>query len=152
MSCSFCTKHLPSLSSCSHVFETCPFRLSISCPKCCLKGHLASDCMMVIAWERPKYLEDLIPDEVKLRWSITTKTPIIHTPLRKSHDVTVGNKEIPMSDTYKIVKHDKKIRTFMKENAIHSTHEQIENMRIITDWAIKKGMRVEFIKESILTQ
>lgn len=145
--CTFCKKHIPACPNHTHVFETCPFRLSLTCQKCCLKGHLSSECSIEIAWERPRYLEDLITEEVKKRWSITTQTPIVHQPLTKSHDIAIGNKEISAEDTYRIANKDKKIRAFMKEKGIHSTHEQIENMRIITEWAIRKGMRIEFIKE-----
>jgi len=34
-----------------------------------------------------------------------------------------------------------------KDNKIHSTHEKVENQRKIIDWAIRRGERIEFIKE-----
>jgi hypothetical protein len=35
----------------------------------------------------------------------------------------------------------------MRTNGVKTVHEQIENMRIITEWAIQQGKRIEFVKE-----
>lgn len=149
MPCAFCEKNIPSLPKASHDYETCPFRLSITCLKCCLKGHLASDCTIEMNWKRPACIEELIPEEDRKRWRIQTRTPILHRPLYISHDLATADKEIGKADTYRIIDHDKKIRAFMKENKIHSTHEKVENQRKIIDWAIRRGERIEFVKETI---
>jgi hypothetical protein len=100
-------------------------------------------------WKRPACIEELIPEEDRKRWRIQTKTPILHRPLRVSHDLATADKEISKADTYRIIDQDKKIRAFMKENKIHSTHEKVENQRKIIEWAIRRGERIEFIKETI---
>jgi hypothetical protein len=37
----------------------------------------------------------------------------------------------------------------MRVNGVKTVHEQIENMRILTDWAIQQGKRIEFVKEIV---
>ena len=39
----------------------------------------------------------------------------------------------------------------MRTNGVKTVHEQIENMRIITEWAIQQGKRIEFVKETTAT-
>jgi hypothetical protein len=34
---------------------------------------------------------------------------------------------------------------------VKTVHEQIENMRILTDWAIQQGKRIEFVKETAVS-
>jgi len=110
-----------------------------------LKGHLASDCTIEMNWKRPVHVEDLISDEDKRRWHISTKTPIKHTPLTRSHDLAVADIEICKADTHEIGDNDKKIRAFMKENKIPSTHKEVDNKKKIVDWAILRGERIKFI-------
>jgi len=149
--CNFCKQYLPALTAkqSNHGTENCPFRQSVKCQKCCMNGHLTTECSMNITWERPRYLEDLISDEDKRRWQITTKTPIIHTPLTMANYQEVANREIPSSETLFVVNHDKKIRDYMKAKGIKTVHEQIENMRLLINWAIQQGKRIEFVKETV---
>lgn len=104
---------------------------------------------MEITWQRPRYLEDLISDEDKERWQITTRTPILHTPLNGKNYRETALREIPKTDTLQVINQDKKIRDFMRVNGVKTVHEQIENMRILTDWAIQQGKRIEFVKEIV---
>ena len=166
---------------------------------------------MTITWERPMYLEDLISDEDKARWQITTKTPIIHTPLTMSNYQEVALREISAlnqrtttsrelliaineydtnqreyrrlvkekkdanksnietiyktldtlrtqigelvveSGTVTIPNDDKKIRSFMDSVNVKTVHEQIENMRLLINWAIQQGKRIEFVKETVVS-
>lgn len=149
--CNFCRVHIPSLTAkqANHTTEDCPFRMSVKCLKCCMKGHLTTDCTMEITWQRPRYLEDLISDEEKERWQITTRTPILHTPLNAKNYRETALREIPKTDTLQVINQDKKIRDFMRVNGVKTVHEQIENMRILTDWAIQQGKRIEFVKEIV---
>ena len=116
-----------------------------------MSGHLTSECSMQITWKRPQFLEDLISDEDKKRWQITTQTPILHSSLTSSNYTETALREIPKTDTLWVVNQDKKIRDFMRTNGVKTVHEQIENMRIITEWAIQQGKRIEFIKEIAVT-
>jgi regulator of replication initiation timing len=157
------------------------------------------------------YLEDLISDEDKARWQITTKTPIIHTPLTMSNYQEVALREISAlnqrtttsrelliaineydtnqreyrrlvkekkdanksnietiyktldtlrtqigelvveSGTVTIPNDDKKIRSFMDSVNVKTVHEQIENMRLLINWAIQQGKRIEFVKETVVS-
>jgi hypothetical protein len=166
---------------------------------------------MNITWERPKYLEDLISDEDKRRWMITTKTPILHTPITMANYQEVACREISAlnrrtttsrellvaindyetnqrdyrrlmkekkdphksnietiyktldtlrtqirelvleSGTITIPNDDKKIRSFMDSVNVKTVHEQIENMRLLINWAIQQGKRIEFVKETVAT-
>ena len=116
-----------------------------------MSGHLTSECSMQITWTRPRYLEDLISDEDKKRWQITTQTPILHSPLTSANYTEIALREIPKTDTLRVVNQDKKIRDFMRANGVKTVHEQIENMRILTEWAIQQGKRIEFVKETSAT-
>ena len=106
---------------------------------------------MEITWKRPHYLEDLISDEDKKRWQITTRTPILHTPLTPVNYTETALREISKTDTMRVINQDKKIRDFMRTNGVKTVHEQIENMRILTEWAIQQGKRIEFVKETAAT-
>lgn len=211
--CNFCKEYMPSLTAkqSNHTTENCSFRKNVKCLKCCMSGHLTVECSMNITWERPKYLEDLISDEDKKRWQITTKTPIIHTPLTMANYREVALREITalnqrtstsrelllaiteydtnqreirklvkekkdsnkssidtiarildklrtqigdlveQSGTVNVQNDDKKIRSFMDSVNVKTVHEQIENMRILTDWAIQQGKRIEFVKETAVS-
>ena len=116
-----------------------------------MAGHLTSECSMQITWTRPQFLEDLISDEDKKRWQITTQTPILHSPLSLVNYTETALREIPKTDTLRVINQDKKIRDFMRTNGVKTVHEQIENMRIITEWAIQQGKRIEFVKETAAT-
>jgi hypothetical protein len=117
-----------------------------------MKGHFSGDCSIQMTWERPRYLEDLIPEEDRRRWNITTKTRIIHTPLTATTNLeAIAKNEIHPSMTYSIENQDKKIRAFMEKNLIKRHSKQVDNMREITQWCLQRGMRVEFTKEIIAT-
>ena len=116
-----------------------------------MTGHLTAECSMEITWKRPRYLEDLISDEDKKRWQITTRTPILHTPLTPTNYTETALREISKTDTMRVINQDKKIRDFMRTNGVKTVHEQIENMRILTEWAIQQGKRIEFVKETAAT-
>ena len=148
--CNFCENYIPSIPS-KHTTENCSFRMSVKCLKCCMSGHLTSECSMQITWKRPQFLEDLISDEDKKQWQITTQTPILHSPLTSTNYTETALREIPKTDTLRVINQDKKIRDFMRTNGVKTVHEQIENMRIITEWAIQQGKRIEFVKETTAT-
>ena len=208
--CNFCENYIPSIPS-KHTIENCSFRMSVKCLKCCMAGHLTSECSMQITWTRPQYLEDLISDEDKKRWQITTQTPILHSPLTSTNYTETALREISglnkrtatsrellkaineydmnqkeyrklikekketnkftidmiykaldtlrtqitklteESGTINVPNDDKKIRSFMDAVNVKTVHEQIENMRILTEWAIQQSKRIEFVKETAAT-
>ena len=106
---------------------------------------------MTMTWKRPVYLEDLISDEDKERWQITTKTPIVHTPLTQANYRELALKEMQRAGTLYVINQDKKIRDFMDKNGVKTVHKQIDNMRLLVDWAIRQGRRIEFVKENSAT-
>jgi len=104
-----------------------------------------------MTWKRPVYLEDLISVEDKERWQITTKTPIIHKPLTQANYREMALREISSAGTFYVLNQDKKIRDFMDKNGVKTVHKQIDNMRLLTQWAISQGRRIEFVKETAAT-
>jgi methanogenic corrinoid protein MtbC1 len=58
---------------------------------------------------------------------------------------------VEQSGTVNVQNDDKKIRSFMDSVNVKTVHEQIENMRILTDWAIQQGKRIEFVKETAVS-
>jgi regulator of replication initiation timing len=55
------------------------------------------------------------------------------------------------SGTVTIPNDDKKIRSFMDSVNVKTVHEQIENMRLLINWAIQQGKRIEFVKETVVS-
>ena len=117
----------------------CPVRASAWCTQCGCYGHRSVDCSIDITWTRPATLEELIPEDVRIRWNITTSTSI-----QWASPLILEDKEREISDTNSIhiPYDDRKIRDFMKANKIHTTHKKQCNLRELREWAVRQGMKI----------
>ncbi len=117
----------------------CPVRASAWCTQCGCYGHRSIDCSTDITWTRPATLEELIPEDIRMRWNITTSTRI-NWPTT----LTLDDKEREISDanSIRIQYDDRKIRDFMKANKIHTTHKKQCNLRELREWAVRQGKKI----------
>ena len=119
----------------------CPVRASAWCSQCGCYGHRGVDCSTDIAWTRPTTLEELIPEDVRIRWNITTSTRILWS---SPNSLSLDEKEREISDanSIRIQYDDRKIRDFMKANKIHTTHKKQCNLRELREWAVRQGKKI----------
>jgi len=150
MTCPTC-KELLGLS-CTH--SECPVRASFWCSQCSCYGHLPSECDEVTHVWRPATLEELIPEDVRARWGITTSTYIIW-PKASLAD---AEREIAETNTIVVRKNDRAIRDAMKQRKIPTVHAMDEtvdkegkpkdgNIQLLRKWAVNHGKKVRFIQE-----
>jgi len=152
MTCATCKNMLGIVRS----HTDCPVRASIWCSQCSCYGHFPSDCDVVTHVRRPESLEELIPEDVRNRWGITTRTHIVwHTPLT----MDTAEREIAESNTIIIRKNDGAIRTFMKQMNIPTAHAMDRtpekpgkpskpgNIQLLRTWAIANGKKVRLVQE-----
>jgi hypothetical protein len=122
----------------SHAVETCPVRSTFLCRRCNCRGHTASECGDSWShWERPAYLEDLIPPDVRARWGITTCTEVALDDRPRSEEERTYEIEVSSND--------KKMRDFMKDHAIDTTHKCETNLQRIREWAYQRGFRLRIL-------
>lgn len=122
-----------------HTVEICPLNASFLCRRCHCRGHLASQCGESWAhWERPTSLEELIPADVRERWGIQTSTQMVFETERGTSD-----REFRME--IRVPNNDKKMRAFMSENQIKTTHKKEDNLQSVRDWALQRGLRVRLM-------
>jgi hypothetical protein len=81
MSCTICPTFKTSFPSPigphGHKTDACALKSMLLCRRCHTRGHLTTACTEDWShWERPTCMEELIPQHIKLRYGITTKTPI----------------------------------------------------------------------------
>jgi hypothetical protein len=123
----------------SHDVAACPLSASMVCRRCHTRGHLSASCGAAVLWERPSCLEELIPDDVRSLWGIRTMTPISYGD--KGLAGTAGtDSELCME--IEVSQNDKKMRAFMVEHDIDTTHKTNENLQRIREWAMHKGLRL----------
>jgi len=135
-----------------HKDGRCVVRESFWCSQCSCYGHTASDCDEVNHVERPRYLEDLIPADVRARWDIDTATPILyHAPANRP--MTLKEKEREIANTNTVEIHapknmlDRVLRDFMRKNKIDTVHKKEDNLRLLSEWAVSQGKKVRIIQE-----
>ena len=97
--------------------------------------------------DRPCYLEDLIPADVRDRWDIDTQTPIVW--LRPS--VSDCEREIADLNTIEIRypdgRMDARIRETMRRLGIATVHKMDGNLQKLRVWAVQHGKKVRLIQE-----
>jgi len=125
-------------------------RASLWCTRCWCKGHEATACdeSSVPMVEPPKYVEELIPSDVRERWGITLRTPYIpEVPL------SMEAKEQMISDNntilirYREGKQDSRIREVMRSLKIPTVHKMDGNITKLRVWAISQGKKVRLEQE-----
>lgn len=138
--------------SCTHT--ECPVRASLWCSQCSCYGHLPTECDEVTHVWRPATLEELIPEDVRARWGITTSTYIVW-PKTSLAD---AEREIAETSTIIVKKSDRTIREEMKKRKIPTVHAMDEtldkegkpkdgNIQLLRKWAIQHGKKVRFLQE-----
>ena len=115
----------------------CPIRATLVCRRCCGSGHSTADCTHrnVV---HPTCLEDLIPQEAKDRFNISTYTAYIR-PLEpvQIHDV----------NRVDIINQDKWIRDFMKPKDLSTARKREDNLPRIFEWAAGSGLSVRIVNQ-----
>ena len=138
----------------SRIHTDCPVRASLWCSQCSCYGHLPTNCDESRHIWRPATLEELIPEDVRARWGITTSTYIIW-PKASLAD---AEREIAETNTIVVRKTDRAIREAMKQMKIKTVHAMDEtvdkngirhpgNIQLFREWAVNHGKKVRFIQE-----
>ena len=101
---------------------------------------------------RPRYLEDLIPTDVRERWDIDTTTPIIwHAPTCRPLTIEDAEREIAETNTieikYREGKQDNRIREVMRHLKIPTVHKMEGNIQKLRGWAVTNGKKVRLVQE-----
>ena len=117
--------------------EECPFRASLVCRRCCSSGHTSTDCTYTNTIH-PLYIEDLIPNDIKDHYGIST-----HTTYMKPH-VPVQPHAVQCIE---IKNDDKWIRQFMKNKHIQTARKQDDNLKKITEWANGCGLYIRLTNQ-----
>ncbi len=119
---------------------------SLYCRRCHTNGHTATHCGEQWAhWERPTTLEELIPADIRYKWQINSSTNLTFAKKRGAEGT-----DIELAQEIAIPDDDKKIRAFMIERNIKTTHQKDGNLQRIREWAIQRGCRFRILSaESI---
>lgn len=143
--CATCKKWLGQTRS--HADGICPVQASFWCSQCGCHGHRPAECDAVKHVDRPCYLEDLIPSDVRERWDIDTQTPIAW--LRPSLDDC--EREIADLNTIEIRypdgKQDSRIRETMRRLGVPTVHKMEGNLQKLRAWAVQNGKKVRLVQE-----
>ena len=145
MACALCMK-MVGLSR-VHSDGVCPVRASFWCSQCGCYGHLPSTCDEVVHVQRPRTLEELIPEDVRARWDIDTATPIVWVKpsLEDAEREIADNNTIEIR--YREGKMDNKIRETMRTYKLQTVHKMEGNLLKLRSWAVQNGMKLVLIQE-----
>jgi len=121
----------------------CPVLGSIWCSQCSMYGHLGPDCQTVQHIRRPESLEELIPEDVRKRWGITTYTKInwLKSELLEDKEREISDVNI-IEVRFTPGKQDRCIRDVMLSLKIDTVHKMSDNLNILRKWAVKNGKKV----------
>jgi hypothetical protein len=135
-----------------HGADGCPFGKSFLCKRCHHRGHATSNCSADYShWERPTTLEELIPADMRLRYRISTHTPIVFdTPrgaestlgeLGDMNEIVIPHTNDP--DCYK------KLGEFMRDHGIKvdaaskkTKESAADRIKAIKAWGVAHGYRI----------
>jgi hypothetical protein len=125
-----------------HSATTCPLTSSLFCRRCHTYGHSVSSCKEGLShWERPTSYEELIPYNVRRRWDIHTSTPLVFDTPRNEDTASELAHEIVIS------LNDKKMRVFMADRGIKTTHQTTQNLVRIREWAVQRGFKIRMTQD-----
>jgi hypothetical protein len=97
---------------------------------------------------RPRTLEELIPEDVRQRWGITTQTHIIWPST-----LTLEDKEREIADNNRIEiryttrTRDAAIRAYMRNHDIPTDKRMTDNLICLREWAVARGKKLVLIQE-----
>jgi hypothetical protein len=84
---------------------------------------------------------------VRLRWGITTSTPIIWT----KPTLEIQEREVAETNTievrYREGRQDSKIREVMRSYKIPTVHKMEGNIQLLRNWAVANGKKVRLVQE-----
>jgi hypothetical protein len=131
----------------THTTATCPAQASQYCVLCGCYGHVSDDCDEKPHVRRPRTYEELIPEDIRQRWGLTTTTAIVW----RAPTLEDKEREIPDSATVEVRytkgRQDNAIRAVMREYSITTVHKMDENLRALRTWAVTNGKKVRLIQE-----
>jgi len=136
------------------VHDDCPVRASAWCSQCGCYGHRPRDCEAGVVWTRPATLEELIAPELRARWAIGTRTPIAWRGAPAT--VESAEREISELNTIEIQyrkgtgrdsKLDARLREFMRQNRLDTTHSCDANLAKLRRWAVSQGKKIRLVPE-----
>lgn len=119
---------------------TCPLKANLQCRRCCASGHTSGECTMNSSVVYPLYIEELIPQDVKDMYGITTQTTFIKP-----------EKEVPVHDvrSFAVINNDKWLRAFLKQHNLHTGRKASDNLITIENWAKNQGLKIHFINQGV---
>lgn len=110
--------------------------------------------------DRPVTLEELIPEELRERWGIDTRTEIAWssgaaTPLIVKETEIANTNSIEIRYSVKGGREmglDAQLRKYMKANGIvnasgHTEHATTANLQKLREWAVSQGKKVRLVVE-----
>jgi len=128
----------------SHSNGECPQAVSFLCRRCNTRGHMTRHCKESWPqWERPTTLEELIPPDIRIRYGITTHTPIVYDTNRgdpgTERELERINEICIPSDYNELIKFTKKYNM----NVETVTKPPKENLvAAIKTWGLSHGYRI----------
>jgi len=171
MSCKTCKTTLGLTRT--HTDGVCMIRDAFWCSQCSCHGHRSVECDKVKHVWRPRYLEELIPADVRERWGIKTETQIVwekpdysDLPPKEAEDMQLKDTEREIADSNTIeVRYsevgsrkdcnrlDTRLRKVMNSLSCNccpkltSVHGQEGNIIKLRRWAVTHGKKVRLVQE-----
>ena len=127
-----------------HSSTGCPLGHSVLCRRCHNRGHLSSMCTEKWPqWERPTSLEELIPADIKLKYGITTNTPLSFTYPRG-----IEGSEVELSDVNEMVipENYNELKEFIEKQKIKvekvTKESKAQCLKAVKAWGVSHGYRI----------
>jgi rRNA-processing protein FCF1 len=99
--------------------------------------------------DRPAYLEELIPADVRERWGIETRTQMLYD----SEEPSLSDCEREIADIntieirYAAGSQDARIREKMRHLGIPTVHKMEGNLQRLQKWCVANGKKVRLVQE-----
>ena len=125
-----------------HGTDGCPYAHDTLCDKCGHRGHYAIDCTANVS-ARPVTIEELIPFHLRVRWNITSRTPM--KPRKAGRTAT---EEACDANTLIVTDTDTHLRRFVKKYGVPvvkdspGRHSEGSLHEAIDEWGIRHGYRI----------
>lgn len=124
-----------------HGSEGCKLAESTKCLSCYQYGHLSVNCPSPRIVQRPRTLEECIPADIRLKYGITTSTPIAYASetIAESEIADINNIEVP-SDFEGLSKFVRQHGIKVEGKVTKASEKAL--LQAIRSWAISKGYRI----------
>ena len=113
------------------------------------------DSSKVLMVERPATLEELIPEEVRERWGISSRTEIEWSE-SKPTDIDLIEAEIAENNTIEIRYSakggwdsglNKQLEKFIKAHGLPSSSSKDTKLLRLRQWAVSQGKKIRIVEE-----